>query len=136
MENYILLEHPGDLKIRAFGDTVEEMFVNAAMGMQSVLFEVTPKDDDKYLPVEKIIVQSSSLETLLVDWLSKLLFIVLTRYGRATDIQLRISGAYQLNADVRLVPQAAKDDIKAITHHDLNIKHANDKWLCEYTLDV
>ena len=35
---YELLEHPADVKLRAWGATLEELFANAAAGMMAFLF--------------------------------------------------------------------------------------------------
>jgi len=37
-EGFEFLDHPGDLKLRAWGRNLEELFANAATGMMTFLF--------------------------------------------------------------------------------------------------
>ncbi|PIU46821.1 hypothetical protein COS93_01570, partial [bacterium (Candidatus Gribaldobacteria) CG07_land_8_20_14_0_80_33_18] len=76
-KKYEILEHKADLKIRAFGKTKQELFLNMLLGMTSGL---RPKVKNPCLrrrekPKIKIIrIKSLNLETLLVDFLSEVLY--------------------------------------------------------------
>jgi SHS2 domain-containing protein len=70
-KNYKILAHPADVKVRAFGKTKEELFLNAMKGMSAVL-----KVKSKKLKVKrKISVKSLDLNALLVDFLSEVLYL-------------------------------------------------------------
>jgi len=65
-KKYEFIDHPADLKIRAFGKDLPELFINAALGMMTFLY---PKQVDIVMPETKqnISLQASDLEALLVD---------------------------------------------------------------------
>ena len=39
MEKYKFLEHTADLKVQAFGKTLEEVFINSALAMKQAIAE-------------------------------------------------------------------------------------------------
>lgn len=70
-KQYEYLEHTADAKFRAYGSTLEEVFENAALAMFNVMID-TEKVSVK--TAKEICLSSPDLESLLVDWLSELLY--------------------------------------------------------------
>ncbi len=116
-----LIEHSGDVKLRALGQTLEDVLVNAARGMMAFMFG----DDILNVQAEQrefIIIESADREALLVDWLSELLYRAASRYHAYVDFRVRTMGERRLAADVGIAVAEALDDIKAVTHHELAIR--------------
>lgn len=67
-----VLEHTADVGLKAYGDSVEELFANAAVGMFALMTEI---DDVRPTGEVQVRVTSSDLESLLVDWLTELLVV-------------------------------------------------------------
>lgn len=130
MKKYEILEHTADLKIRAFGKTKEELFLNMAQGMQAAL---RPKIKNKISPpkagpplVEKIKiikVKSANLETLLVDFLSEILYLIQVNKEVYDEIKfLKFSDAEIKTEISGKTVESFGEDIKGVTYHDLEIK--------------
>ncbi len=68
---YEILEHKADLKIRVFGKTREELFENAMVGM----FESAKYEEEGGAIKREIKISSLDLPSLLVDFLSEVLYL-------------------------------------------------------------
>ena len=70
MKEYEILEHPTDLKIRAFGETKEKLFSNLLKGM---FLGAGAKIEDQKKVSREIKIKSADEQSLLVDFLSEAL---------------------------------------------------------------
>ena len=123
---YEIFDHTADVGIIVRGKRVEELFEKAAYGMFDIITEV-----DKVEPVGKyrIQVKSPTLEDLLVDFLSELLYVFSTEYFVMCDFNVRISRdeeGYTLNGialgePFDLKKHGIKIEIKAVTYHELEL---------------
>jgi SHS2 domain-containing protein len=130
-----LLEHSGDVKLRARGATLEQLFANAAQGMMTYLFgeeiaRIRPRQ------TEEITVEATDREALLVEWLSELLFRATTQYRAYVDFRICDIGERKLVATAGVASAEAIDDIKAVTHHDLSIRNRDGEWEAIVVLDI
>jgi SHS2 domain-containing protein len=123
MTPYEELPHTADVRLRVIGDTLADLFAQAAEGMYSLM---NWQGAGGEALVETLALQASDTETLLVDWLSELLYrsevseAVYTHF----DVQAEGSG---LRASVRgLRGGAPVKIIKAVTYHDLRITVRDD----------
>jgi SHS2 domain-containing protein len=67
------LAHTADLRLRVYGQDLRELFVHAAQGMFHLMHCEPVASDD---PVtHAITLESFDLETLLIDWLSELIYL-------------------------------------------------------------
>lgn len=72
MKKYSFIEHTADIAIRAYGKNLDECFENAALAMFDIISDTKKiKSIGEY----KIELKADNLEQLLVDWLSKLLYL-------------------------------------------------------------
>ncbi len=71
MKQFEIIDISGDVGIRAYGKTIEDAFVNAAIGMYSL---ITDLEDIKEKKTISVSIESHSLEGLLVSWLNELVF--------------------------------------------------------------
>src|SRR3990170_3498525 len=72
-----ILDHTADAAIRAYGQSAEELFENAAQGMFALMFDPgeVPKSERRTFSL-----QAESAEDLLVSWLRELLFFFETEH--------------------------------------------------------
>ena len=148
MKQYENLEHTADLKIRAFGQTKEDVFANAAKGMFANIL-----DEENLLydqPVElEIKVESPDLMSLLVDYLSQLLYLSDTNNEIYFDFDLAIwqrpsdsigrPGKWILEGVAKGYKiSGLKTEIKAVTYNDLKIEENEEDgaWLAEVVFDI
>jgi SHS2 domain-containing protein len=128
-----LLEHPADIRLRARGATLAEVFANAARGMMAYLFELVEAKPERW---ERIEITAPDREALLVDWLSELLCRATSNYNAYISFQVDEIDEHRLVARVGIVSAVAIDDIKAVTHHELAVGKCNDGWEATVVLDV
>lgn len=141
MKKYEILGHIADLKIRAFGKDLPDLFINAALGMASQQIASPQKLDDLKSAViwEKIKISSTDLNSLLVDWLNEILCRSDANERIYIDFQIgRLDEeAFKLEARIRGAAVKAKNiEIKAATYHDLDILRRGDHYEATIIFDV
>ncbi len=135
MKKYEILEHKADLKIRAFGETKEKLFLNMLLGMTSGL---RPKIKNQKPKIKKIKVKSLNLETLLVDFLSEVLY--LSQVNKEVYLKAKFKKFSDTEIEAELFGQKIErfgEDIKAVTYHSLNVHQEKDKtWQATVLFDI
>lgn len=71
MKTFEIIDISADAGIRAYGETLEDLFANAATGMYSLITEPGGIREEQDI---KIDLESHSVEGLLVAWLNELIF--------------------------------------------------------------
>jgi len=135
---YEEIEHTADAGIRAYGSTIEELFENCAYGMHSIMVEKYDvlKEGERSFALESI-----SLESLLVKWLSELLFYFETESLIFSDFVVKIKANKKLSAKASFERYDEKKHgyaalIKAVTYHNLKIRKEKDFYVTEIIFDV
>jgi len=130
-----LLEHPADVKLRARGADLGELFSNAAAGMMAYLFgpDIANARPERTETIELV---APDREALLVDFLSELLYRAASEYCAYIDVHPRELGERRIVASAGVVSARALDDIKAITHHELAIRRQADEWEATVVFDI
>jgi len=126
MKQYELIEHTADVGVKAYGKTIAEAFEHAAKGMFDII-----TDESMIDPVGQYDIQleAPDLEQLLVDWLSKLLFLNDAQDLVFGKFQVTLTGN-QLSASVFGEKYDTKKhgmgvEIKAVTYHMLQVQEKN-----------
>jgi len=141
MKKYQILEHKADLKIRAFGKTKEELFENAMIGM----FESAKYEEEDEKIKREIKVSSQDLPSLLVDFLSEVLYLSEVNHEVYHQIQFKkftdpLTSSGQVNIEGILSGKKLKRIgviIKGVTYHDLDIHQRKDKtWEATVLFDI
>ncbi len=133
MKKYEILEHKADLKIRVFGKTKEELFLNAVLAMEEGL---RPENKEQRTENRNIKVKSDNLETLLVDFLSEVLYLV--QVNKEIYINIEFNKFSDSEIEAELSGQKVErfgEDIKAVTYHNLEIKQ-NKTWQATILFDI
>ena len=123
MKPYELIEHTADVGVKAHGKTVAEAFEHAANGMFDIITDESTIDPVGQYDIQ---LEAPDLEQLLVDWLSKLLFL--------NDAQDLVFGKFQVTlTGNRLTASVFGEkydikkhrmgvEIKAVTYHMLQVQ--------------
>jgi len=134
MKKYEILEHKADLKIRAFGKDKKELFLNMLKGM----VESQKAEKLKTKTKGQIKIKSLDLPTLLVDFLSEVLYLSQVNREVYFDINFRKFSDTELEGE--LIGQKVErfgEDIKAVTYHGLEIHQKKDKtWEATVLFDI
>jgi SHS2 domain-containing protein len=121
------LEHTADKGIRAFGRDMKELFENAAYGMFSLMADLT-----LYAPSEgrEIEAQASDDSELLRAWLAELLYQFEVERILFVDFHVEEIAEGQVKGTAQGLPfdgvEWLGSQVKAVTHHDLEINRTDD----------
>ena len=134
MKRFEILEHKADLKIRVFGKSKEELFENAINGM----FEGARYEGEGTKIKREIKVSSQDLPSLLVDFLSEILY--LSEVNREVYHQIQFKKFADKNLEGILIGRKLKRMgviIKGVTYHNLDIHRRKDgNWEAKVLFDV
>jgi SHS2 domain-containing protein len=135
---YEFLEHTADVKFRAEGKTLEELFIAAAAAMnETIRGEISILNT-----AEKIFdFKGKDLEELLYNFLEQFLVLLDSENFLTSQItELKIDREnFSLHAKFvgdNADNYAFTNDVKAVTYSDMKIREENEKFVCEVVLDV
>ena len=134
MRKFEILEHKADLKIRAFGKTKEELFLNILKGMMESMKPEGLETGEK----RKIEIKSLDLKSLLVDFLSEALY--LSQVNKEVYFEAKFKKFTDSELEGELIGQKVEsfgEDIKAVTYHSLDIHQEKDgTWQATVLFDI
>lgn len=133
-----ILEHTADIGFRAWGQTREQMFENAALALESIAIEIENVEPRDPYPIAAA---GEDDESLLVNWLSEVLYyldgrrVAMRRFDIEDFAPCQISGkAWGELRDPERHP--AKLVVKGVTYHQLEITQSAQGWLAQVFLDI
>ena len=137
-KKYKQLEHVGDIRIKVFGDTIEDLFVNAGFALFDIMISGDSKNKEF---AETVDVRGIDREELIVNWLTELNYFFLTEskifntfeIERLTDTELK---ATVLGEKFNPHCNEIKNEIKAVTFHDLEIVKKKNRWETKIVFDI
>src|SRR3989338_8060964 len=136
MKKFVFLEHTADIKFRAFGKNLNEVFENSALAFTSVLHEGKVKKDVK----KKFTIKGNDLEAFMFRFLEEILFLFETEGFLISNIKVKLSNDKKiLNAKAfgeEKLAERARHYIKAVTYNDMFIKKLDGKWTAQVVIDV
>lgn len=138
MKNFEIIDISGDVGLRAYGENLRDAFINAAIGMFSLITDLEMVKEEKVITVS---VESDSVESLLVSWLNELIFYFDT-YGflgkkvLITEFTPSLLKATISGEDFDPKRHESKLLIKAATYHMLKIEEKNRRWDIAVIFDI
>ncbi len=132
---FIFLDHPSDLKIQAFGQDLPELFANAALAMMTFLYP-TNVEFKEFETKEETRLRAKDLKALLVDWLSELLYLSDTNNTCYNNFNFEKLTETELIAIAFGRRFKAKQDIKAVTYHGLEIEKTKEGFQAIILFDI
>jgi SHS2 domain-containing protein len=135
------LDHMTDVIIEAYGNTLDDAFENSARALVNTMFDLKEVSGNDEIKVE---VWGHDLESLLYNWLEKVLLVVLIDNIVVSDFKVKIS---KKNDDYLLVGIASgenlnlnihhyKVEVKAVTYHEMKIRQEKNKVTTRFLLDI
>lgn len=130
-----------DIAFRAYGDTLNELFISAALAMLSVMLE--HPDSVRPAVSRTIILEHAERDLLLYHFLQELIFYkdaeflllkpasVVIVEGTSCQLHGTLAGE-RINRE----RHAFSTDIKAVTMHRLSVERIGRKWQALVVLDV
>jgi SHS2 domain-containing protein len=141
---YRFLDHMTDAIIEAYGSTLEEAFENAALALCDTMIDlksVVPMNEFKFSA------KGDDLYSLLFDWLDQVMLLLVADRIAMSQFSVKINhhnkneGGYLLEGTARGEPldldrHHYKIEIKAVTYHEMEIKHENGIYTTKFLLDL
>jgi SHS2 domain-containing protein len=137
-KKFEFLEHTADIKFRAYGKSLEEVFKNSGLALFNALTEDKVKEERKI----KIKVGGEDLKSLMYNFLEEFLFL----FDSKNILFSRIECLAIKKEDLTLTCEFWVDDsenyeiknnIKAVTYSEMLVEKLEDNsWLSQVVLDV
>jgi SHS2 domain-containing protein len=138
MQPFRVLEHTADIGFEAYGSTREEVFANAARALMHMVVDldrIVSRND------VSIRVQGSDPASLLVNWLSEVLYLHDAEGWLFREFEMQSLDDHSLVA----VARGEKLDrgrhqikllVKAITYHQLALEQTRHGWRAQVYVDI
>jgi protein archease len=133
-----VLEHPADVGFRAFGRTLPELYENSAWALLSIRGELEAIEARQEYPIQAT---GTDRESLLVNWLNEVLYLVDARQVALRGVRIDRLGEESVEStglgearDPERHP--LKVIVKAVTWHQLKIARVGERWVAEVYLDI
>ena len=131
---YRVINHPSDIGIEAFGKDKKELFENSAFSMMDMMFELSGVKKEMSFDVK---VTGDDQVSLLVSWLSELLYLSDSNHVALSDFKITKMSDAELEAKVYGGKIGkVKRFIKAATYNQLEIKKEKGSWKSRIIFDV
>ena len=138
---YKFIDHTADIACEVTGDTLEELFIASAEAWRSSVVEET-----KYCKkeIKKFKLKASSKEQLLVDFISELNFNLFVRNWLLNLVLIleikQKNGTWFLSTEAEGMPISQdveiKQEIKAVTFHQMNIEKTGNQYRTFIVFDI
>ncbi len=125
MRPYELIDHTADIGLKAYGKTLSEAFAHAAKGMFDIITNSSEIENKGEYAIK---LSADSLEQLLVDWLSELLFLqgaenlVFGVFTVTVNEKRCILSATVFGEEFDREKHQVGIEIKAVTYHMLEVQ--------------
>jgi SHS2 domain-containing protein len=137
-EPFEILDHTADTGFRAWGATPEELFQNSARAMMAIAADTSTVHPRVERNIE---VHGEDYESLLVNWLSEILYLFDTNSFAPNDFRVEEITPTHLKA--RLVGETRDPGrhpwtliIKAVTYYELRVEQRTGRWESQVFLDI
>ncbi len=133
-------DHTADLGLRIYAADLDDLFQTAAEALFDVI--VTNRDQVQPRLSERVDLAADSTEALLLDWLNELIFrfetahVVFSRFEVRLDPAGRSLIARILGEPLDPERHGLDHEVKAATHHGVQVVHDQAGWVAELILDI
>jgi len=137
MKGYKFLPHTADVRIEAYGKSLEEAFTNSAYATTDV---VTDHSKVAAVVEKEFTAEGENQESLLYDFLEQFLILIDADGFLLHEIkELKISGN---NLSVKCVGDSYSEKyeihthVKAITYQEMSIEESKDGFVIKFIVDI
>jgi SHS2 domain-containing protein len=146
-----ILEHTADIGLKAYGSTIEALFINAAAGLQALALPQTDRDDDEDTSepdagqAQTLRANGGNYEDLLVGWLSEILYFIDAEEWSFAEFRIiRIAAeAGEFSMEGRGIgsrrdpsSRSRAVPVKAVTYHQISVRQIADGWEAVVYFDI
>ena len=136
MSPFEIVETTADIGIKVVATGIEEFFDDAAKGMFSVMFDA---EIEGWPAAHEIALEAPDIESLLVDWLSELLYLFEVKkfiFGSAGFSELNENTLRCKALGTNYSGSIIGTEIKAVTHHLLDVGTSENRYETTIIFDL
>lgn len=142
--SFRIIEHTADVGIEVEGETLEELFKTAALGMIHIIFGKVFEDEKPTL-TRQVETDGPEKEDILNNFLSEVLYLIeAERFIPIRFLGTRIEEDQEnfrfstVAWGMEFDPQKhqMKTEIKAVTFHQMDVHRQNDRWKTRIIFDI
>src|SRR3990167_8516123 len=134
---YEILEHTADIGLKAYGQTLPELFANAARGMIALALEPQEVRPAQRLPLSA---RGEDLEELLVHFLSEILYAVDAEGWQFSEFRIQTLEPTRIEAEgwgEAVEPsEHLRVAVKAVTYHQISVTQTDGDWEAVVYFDI
>ncbi|HUV51360.1 MAG TPA: archease [Anaerolineae bacterium] len=136
--NYRIIDHTSDFGLRVFASDIKTLFADAAHAM---IDQITDINELKGLNEFHVHVTGSDWPDLMVNWLREVLYLWTGEEKLVKRAQILSLSEYELSAKVMYDTyepdrHIIKNEIKAVTYHQIYVKSLPNGWETQIIFDV
>ncbi len=138
MKRFEVLDHTADIGLIVYGEDLESLFENAGKAFFHV---ITDLKKVRLRTEKRIEIRKESLERLMVDWLTELLYLHEVENLLFKEFKLESVGEEGLRARVKGEAfqegvHVIKTEVKAVTYHGIEVRKEKEGWRAQIIFDL
>ena len=138
MKRFEILDHTADIGLIVYGDDLKALFENAG---EAFFHLITDLRKVRRRIERRINIKGESLDRLMVDWLSELLYFHDVDNLLFKGFKVESVGEDGLKAVVKGEPfqegvHVIKTEVKAVTYHQIKVEEEGGTWKAQIILDL
>lgn len=135
---YKLIDHTADFGIHVFGTDLKDLFSNAAFAMFDLITDIKSLKGENQSSLN---VKGSDRPDLMVNWLRELLYIWNGKEKLVESINIISITENELAAKIKFdsfdpARHSIKNEIKAVTYHQIQVNQIAKGWESRIIFDV
>ncbi len=141
MKRFRVFDHTADVGLIVYGETLQTLFENAAVGFFHLITDLKRVKARTTRQIHIGGYEEESLERLMVDWLSELLYLhdvenLLFRTFTVESVGKEgLEGVAEGEAFLEGV-HVIKTEVKAVTYHGIKVGQENGRWMARVIFDL
>ena len=138
MKRYEVLDHTADIGLIVYGKDLKSLFQNAGEGFFDLITDLRTV---RARVERRIELGGESLERLMVDWLTGLLYLHDVEVLLFKEFTVESVGEDGLKAVVKGEPfqekiHVIKTEVKAVTYHQIKVQQEQGGWKTQIIFDL
>ena len=138
MKRFEVLDHTADIGLIVYGEDLQSLFENAG---QAFFHLITDLKKVRLRTEKRIEIGKESLERLMVDWLTELLYLHEVENLLFKKFRIESVGEEGLRARAKGEVfqegiHVIKTEVKAVTYHQIEVRKEKEGWRAQIIFDL
>lgn len=130
------LEHTADIKFKAFGKDIEEVFNNSALALKEIICGKMRIEKKKEKTIK---IKGRDFESLLYNFLEQIIYLLDADnflISKIKEIKIKNFGLKAVIAGDKASNYKFTNNVKAVTYNEMFVKKEKGKWISQAVIDV